>query len=141
MGVANPEQWVEELERLYRSHNAEAVRELYTDGAQTRFASTIFPPEWVHAHPQEWFSSLEDYQITRTFRAATGDIIVSETTASYVLKEDGQKYHEFGVDIYWVNDAGKIYHKHTMETVQPYKADALRDVDRVCGRHDIRNAD
>ena len=65
-------------------------------------------------------NSLEEYEITRTFRAATGDIIVSETTASYIRKEDGKRYREFGIDVYWVNDAGKIYHKHTSEVVEPY---------------------
>ena len=27
---------------------------------------------------------------------------------------------EFGIDVYWVNDAGRIYHKHTSEVVEPY---------------------
>ena len=29
-------------------------------------------------------------------------------------------YKEFGIDVYWINDAGKIYHKHTSEVVEPY---------------------
>ena len=65
-------------------------------------------------------NSLDDYQIERTFRAATGDIIVSETLASYIVKADGQRYREFGVDVYWVNDQGLIYHKHTSEVVEPF---------------------
>ena len=83
-------------------------------------AAACLTPEEVHAHPKEWFDSLEEYEITRTFRAATGDIIVSETTASYIKKEDGKRYREFGIDVYWVNDEGKIYHKHTSEIVEPY---------------------
>jgi hypothetical protein len=78
---------------------------------------------------------LERYELTRTFRAAFGDIIVSETIASYFTKKDGAHHREFGVDIYWVNDAGKIYHKHTMEVVEPYRDDALRQVDEACGVH------
>ena len=77
-------------------------------------------PAEVHAHPAEWFGSLDEYELTRTFRAATGDIIVSETVASYIKKSDGKRYREFGVDVYWVNDQGKIYHKHTSEVVEPY---------------------
>jgi hypothetical protein len=77
-------------------------------------------PETVHAHPAEWFASLEDYEIKRTFRAAMGDVIVSETTASYVKKADGKRYREFGIDIYWVNGQGKIYRKHSSEIVEPY---------------------
>jgi hypothetical protein len=69
-------------------------------------------------NPAEWFGSLEEYEITRTFRAAMGDIIVSETTASYIKKADGKRYREFGIDVYWVNDQGKIYHKHTCEIME-----------------------
>ena len=82
--------------------------------------SRVLGPAEVHAHPKNGSSSLEEYEITRTFRASTGDIIVSETTASYIKKSDGKRYREFGIDVYWVNDQGKIYHKHTSEIVEPY---------------------
>jgi ketosteroid isomerase-like protein len=120
MAVKDPEAWVKNVERLYRAYDAEGVSALYTDDAVTIAGSRVVPPEMVHAHPAEWFGSLEEYEITRTFRAATGDIIVSETTASYIKKADGKRYREFGIDVYWVNDQGKIYHKHTSEIVEPY---------------------
>ncbi|MEX2031871.1 MAG: nuclear transport factor 2 family protein [Dehalococcoidia bacterium] len=135
MGVADPEAWVKKVERLYRAYDAEGVGVLYADGAHTRFGRQMQAPEWVHAHPADWFGSLEDYEITRTFRAATGDIIVSETEASYVQKSDGKRYREFGVDIYWVNDEGKIYHKHTIEMVEPYEENALADLQQECSKH------
>ena len=53
-----------------------------------------------------------------------GDIIVSETTASYIVKADGTRYREFGIDVYWVNDQGLIYHNH---------GTGNRDFLRVCG--------
>jgi hypothetical protein len=120
MAVKNPEAWVRNVERLYQAHDAAGVSALYTENAVTIFGSHVLLPDEVHAHPAEWFGSLGEYEITRTFRAATGDIIVSETTASYIKKSDGKRYSEFGVDIYWVNDDGKIYHKHTSEIVEPY---------------------
>jgi hypothetical protein len=135
MGVKDPEAWVKNVELLYRRNDSKAVEALYTEDAHTRFGSTVLPPDWVRAHPAEWFSSLEDYQITRTFRAAMGDVIVSETTASYVMKKDGKRYREFGVDIYWVNDEGKIYHKHTMEVVEPYQENALDRANEICAFH------
>jgi hypothetical protein len=125
MAVKNPEAWVKNVERLYRAKDAAGVSALYTEKAITIFGSRALQPEEVHAHPTEWFDSLSEYEITRTFRAATGDIIVSETTASYIKKSDGKRYAEFGVDIYWVNDEGKIYHKHTSEVVEPYGLRAL----------------
>lgn len=120
MAVKDPAAWVKNVERLYRAQNADGVSALYTDDAVTIAGSRVLSPEEVHAHPKEWFESLEDYQIERTFRAATGDIIVSETAASYVIKADGKRYKEWGVDIYWVNDEGKIYYKHTSEMVEPF---------------------
>ena len=120
MAVADPVAWVKNVERLYRAYDAEGVSALYTADAITIAGSRVLSPEQVHAHPKEWFDSLEDYQITRTFRAATGDIIVSETTASYIVKKDGKHYREWGVDVYWVNDDGLIYHKHTSEIVEPF---------------------
>lgn len=120
MAVKDPEAWVANVQRLYRAYDAEGVSNLYTDDAITIAGSRVLSPEQVHAHPKEWFDSLEDYQITRKFRAATGDIIVSETEASYIIKKDGKRYKEWGVDVYWVNDEGKIYHKHTSEIVEPY---------------------
>lgn len=120
MAVADPVAWVKNVERLYRAYDAEGVSALYTEDAITIAGSRVLSPEQVHAHPKEWFDSLEDYQITRKFRAATGDIIVSETEASYIIKADGKRYKEFGVDVYWVNDKGLIYHKHTCEMVEPY---------------------
>jgi hypothetical protein len=120
MAVKDPAAWVKNVERLYRAYDAEGVSALYTDDAVTIAGSRVLTPEDVHAHPAEWFGSLEEYEITRTFRAATGDIIVSETVASYIKKSDGKRYSEFGVDVYWVNDQGKIYHKHTSEIVEPY---------------------
>ncbi|MGE3334235.1 MAG: nuclear transport factor 2 family protein [Rhodospirillaceae bacterium] len=120
MAVADPAAWVKNVERLYRAYDAEGVSALYTDDAITIAGSRVLSPEQVHAHPKEWFDSLDDYQITRKFRAATGDIIVSETEASYIIKKDGKRYREWGVDVYWVNDQGKIYHKHTSEIVEPY---------------------
>jgi hypothetical protein len=120
MAVKNPEAWVKNVERLYRANDAAGVSALYAENAITILGSRVLLPEEVHAHPAEWFDSLREYEITRTFRAATGDIIVSETTASYIKKSDGKRYSEFGVDIYWVNDEGKIYHKHTSEIVEPY---------------------
>lgn len=120
MAVADPEAWVKNVERLYRAYDADGVSALYTADAITIHGSKVLSPEQVHAHPKEWFDSLDDYQIERTFRAATGDIIVSETVASYIIKKDGKKYREWGVDVYWVNDQGLIYHKHTSEVVEPY---------------------
>ncbi len=120
MAVQDPEAWVKNVEKLYRANDAEAVSNLYTDDAITIFGSRLLSPEEVHAHPKEWFDSLLEYQIDRIFRAAKGDIIVSETVASYIKKSDGKRYREFGVDVYWVNDQGKIYHKHTSEIVEPY---------------------
>ena len=120
MAVPDPAAWVMNVERLYRANDAEGVSALYTDDAVTVFGSRVLGPAEVHAHPKEWFDSLLDYRIERSFRAATGDIIVSETTASYVKKADGKRYREFGVDVYWVNDQGRIYHKHTSEVVEPY---------------------
>jgi hypothetical protein len=120
MAVKDPVAWVKNVERLYRAYDAEGVSALYTDDANTIAGSRVMSPEQVHAHPKEWFDSLEEYEITRTFRAATGDIIVSETVASYIIKAEGKRYREFGVDVYWVNDEGKIYHKHTSEIVEPY---------------------
>src|SRR5262245_31663625 len=120
MAVKDPAAWVKNVERLYRAYDADGVSALYTDDCKTIFGSWVLTPEEVHAHPQEWFDSLLEYELTRTFRAATGDIIVSETTASYIKKADGQRYREYGVDVYWVNDEGKIYHKHTCEVVEPY---------------------
>jgi ketosteroid isomerase-like protein len=120
MAVKDPEAWVKNVERLYRAYDAEGVSALYTDDAVTISGSRVVGPETVHAHPAEWFASLEDYEIKRTFRAAMGDVIVSETTASYVKKADGKRYREFGIDIYWVNGQGKIYRKHSSEIVEPY---------------------
>ncbi len=120
MAVADPIAWVANVQRLYRAYDAEGVSALYTDDAITIAGSRVLTPDLVHAHPKEWFDSLEDYQITRKFRAATGDIIVSETEASYIIKKEGKRYKEWGVDVYWVNDQGKIYHKHTSEIVEPY---------------------
>jgi nuclear transport factor 2 (NTF2) superfamily protein len=129
MAVKDPNAWVKNVERLYRAYDADGVSALYTADATTRFGSRVMTPEQVHAHPKEWFDSLEEYEIVRTFRAATGDIIVSETTASYIKKEDGKRYREFGIDVYWVNDEGKIYHKHTSEVVEPYGLRELTDLD------------
>jgi ketosteroid isomerase-like protein len=120
MAVKDPEAWVKNVERLYRARDAEGVSDLYTEDAVTVSGSRVRDPGQVHAHPAEWFASLDEYEITRTFRAASGNIIVSETVATYIKKADGQRYQEFGIDIYWVNDAGKIYHKHTSEVVEPY---------------------
>lgn len=120
MAVKDPAAWVKNVERLYRARDAGGVSNLYTEDAVTVSGSRVRNPADVHAHPAEWFGSLEEYEITRTFRAASGDIIVSETVATYIKKADGKRYQEFGIDVYWVNDAGKIYHKHTSEVVEPY---------------------
>ena len=130
MVVADPKAWVANVERLYRAQDAEAVSALYAPAARTRFGSLYLTQEEVQAHPREWFDALDDYELTRTFRAATGDVIVSETTASYVKKSDGKRYREFGVDVYWVNEEGLIYHKHTSEVVEPY--DLREPSDRDC---------
>ncbi|HVT53480.1 MAG TPA: nuclear transport factor 2 family protein [Dongiaceae bacterium] len=120
MAIKDPQAWVKRVEKLYRAYDADGVSALYADDAVTIAGSRVLGPAEVHAHPKEWFDSLEEYEITRTFRAATGDIVVSETTASYIKKSDGKRYREFGIDVYWINDAGKIYHKHTSEIVEPY---------------------
>ena len=117
------------VERLYRAHDAEGVAALYAPDARTRMGSRLLTPEEVHAHPKEWFDSLDEYQITRTFRAAHDDVIVSETTASYIVKAESKHYREFGIDVYWVNDDGLIYHKHTSEIVEPYGLRELTDLD------------
>jgi hypothetical protein len=135
LGVKDPEAWVRNVEALYRKGDAEGVSALYSAEAITRFGSHILAPAEVHAHPAEWFDSLERYELTRKFRAAFGDIIVSETIASYITKRDGKHHREIGVDIYWVDDAGKIYHKHTMEVVQAYRNDDLRPVNDACAIH------
>ena len=129
MAVKDPVAWVRNVERLYRAHDADGVSALYAPDARTRKGSRYLTPEEVHAHPAEWFASLDDYQLTRTFRAAYGDVIVSETTASYVIRAEGKRYREFGIDVYWVNDAGSIYHKHTSEIVEPYGLRELTDLD------------
>jgi hypothetical protein len=135
MAVADPEAWVRTVERLYQSHDAAGVAALYAPGARTKFGSRVLTPQEVHDHPAEWFDSLDDYEITRTFRAAFGDIIVSETTASYVIRAEGRKCREFGVDIYWVNDHGLIYHKHTCEVVDDYRDDDLDAAAEACAAH------
>ena len=129
MAVKDPAAWVKNVERLYRAHDADGVSALYTEECRTRMGSRYLTPEEVHAHPKEWFASLDEYEISRTFRAAYGDIIVSETTASYIVRAEGTRYREFGVDVYWVNGGGKIYHKHTSEIVEPYGLRELTDLD------------
>ena len=129
MAVLDPVAWVAKVEALYRAQDAAAVSALYGQMARTRFGSTYLTASQVHEHPQEWFASLDEYELTRTFRAAWGDVIVSETTASYIVKADGQRYREFGVDIYWVDDEGIIYHKHTSEVVERYGPSELPDDD------------
>lgn len=129
MAVKDPATWVKNVERLYRSRDADGVSALYAEDARTRMGSRYLSSVEVHAHPKEWFDSLDEYEITRTFRAADGDIIVSETTASYIVRADGKRYREFGIDVYWVNDEGKIYHKHTSEIVEPYGLRELTDLD------------
>lgn len=129
MGVKDPEAWVRNVERLYRTHDAAGVAALYGPAARTRMGSLYLTPDEVHAHPKEWFDSLDEYELTRTFRAAYGDVIVSETTASYITKADGKRCREFGIDVYWVNDGGVIYHKHTSEIVEPYELRELTDHD------------
>jgi len=135
VGVTNPEAWVANVQTLYRTGDAEGVSRLYANGAITRFGSRILTPHEVHSHPQEWFGRLEQYELTRTFRAASGDVVVSETVASYITKSDGVRHREFGVDIYWVNPSGQIYHKHTMEVVEPYRSSGLDRVDEACRGH------
>jgi hypothetical protein len=129
MAVTNPEAWVGNVERLYREHDAAGVAALYGPAARTRMGSLYLTADEVHAHPKEWFDSLDEYELTRTFRAAWGDVIVSETTASYIMKSDGRRYREFGIDVYWVNDDGIIYHKHTSEIVEPFGQRDLTDPD------------
>lgn len=135
MGVHDPAAWVKNVERLYRANDAAGVADLYLPSAQTRVGSRIMTPAQVHEHPHEWFGSLSEYRLSRTFRAATGDIIVSETVAEYVTKSDGVRRREFGTDIYWVDSTGHIYHKHTVETVQPYRTDDLDQASTVCLLH------
>ena len=134
MGVSDPKAWVANVERLYQAHDAAGVEALYLPTARTRMGSRCLTPREVHEHPYEWFNSLDDYQLTRTFRAATGDIIVSETIADYVIKGEGTRYHEFGIDVYWVNGQGRIYHKHTSEIVEPYGLRELTDHFEGCQR-------
>lgn len=129
MAVKDPAAWVKNVERLYRAHDAEGVSNLYAPDCRTRMGSRYLTPQEVHAHPKEWFDSLDEYEITRTLRAADGDVVVSETTASYIVKADGKRYREFGIDVYWVNDEGKIYHKHTSEIVEPFGLRELVDLD------------
>lgn len=129
MGVKDSVAWVKNVERLYQAHDAEGVSALYAADARTRMGSRYLTPEQVHAHPTEWFDSLDEYEITRTFRAAYGDVIVSETTASYIVRAEAKRYREFGIDVYWVNDDGLIYHKHTSEIVEPYGLRELTDHD------------
>ena len=89
--------------------------------------------------PPNGSSSLDEYEITRTFRAATGDIIVSETTASYIKKSDGKRYREFGVDVYWVNDAGQdlsqahLGDRRALRAAAPASA-GTEMTDRVAGK-------
>jgi hypothetical protein len=139
MGVPNPEEWVKNVERLYRANDAEGVAALYLPTAQTRVGSEVKDPAWVQRHPHEWFDSLTDYEITRTFRAATKGIIVSETAASYVIKAEGRRYREFGADVYWVNNDGRILHKHTTEIVEPFIEGGLVGIDEACRFHGGRN--
>ena len=127
MAVLDPVAWVAKVEALYRAQDAAAVSALYGPTARTRFGSRYLTAEQVHDHPQEWFESLDEYELTRTFRGAWGDVIVSETIASYIVKADGQRYREFGVDIYWVDDEGIVYHKHTSEVVEPYSSELTDD--------------
>ena len=82
MPVVYPVAWVKNVERLYREQDAQAVSKLYAADCRVRVGATLLTPDEVHRHPYEWFGSLEDYRIRRTFRAAYGDIIVSETTAT-----------------------------------------------------------
>jgi hypothetical protein len=132
MGVRDARAWVANVERLYCAYVARGVEALYAPTARTRMGSRYLTPQQVHEHPYEWFASLDDYQITRTFRAATGDIIVSETTASYIVKAEGKRYREFGIDGYWVNDGGQVYHKQTSEIVEPYGVRELTDDFKDC---------
>ena len=71
MAVADPEAWVRNVERLYQAHDAAGVAALYAPEARTKFGSRVLTPKEVHDHPAEWFGSLDDYVLTRTFRAAT----------------------------------------------------------------------
>ena len=63
MAVKDPAAWVKNVERLYRAYDADGVSALYADDAMTIFGSRVLSPAEVHAHPQEWFDSLLEYEI------------------------------------------------------------------------------
>ena len=99
MAVADPVAWVRNVERVYQAHDVAGVAALYAPGARAKFGSRVLAPREVHDHPAEWFASLDEYVLTRTFRAAYGDV-VSGTTASYAIRAEGRECREFGIDVY-----------------------------------------
>ncbi len=135
MGVANPAEWLQNVEALYQRQDAAAISDLHTAEAQTRFGSRILRPAEVHAHPAEWFAALSHYDSRRSLLAAVGDLVISESAARYVTNDDGTEHQEFGLDIFWVNDSGKIYHKHHYEVLEPFQPGAREFAEAVCRAH------
>ena len=71
MPYHDPAGWVKRVESLYRAYDAEGVSALYTDDCSTRMGSRVLSPAEVHAHPKEWFDSLEHYEIRGLFAPPT----------------------------------------------------------------------
>lgn len=111
----DPVAYLRAIERAWQARDGEAAAAAYTHDAilvygngQRRTGAAL--REW----PQRWFDYATDLQISKTFRAFTGDCLAGEWESRYTHPQTGEPICERGAELFFLRD-GKVYLHHMYE--------------------------
>ena len=82
--------------RLRRARRMEPIIGYFEIEGSTRGRCRVRSPAEVHAHPHEWFDSLEEYEITRNLSRGNRRHLRQRDHRQLHQQADGKRYQEFG---------------------------------------------
>ena len=111
----DPVAFLREIEEAWRRRDGAAAAAAYSEDAVLVWGSnrTRTGAE-LRSWPGQWFEYAKDLQISKHFRAFTGDCLASEWESRYTHPDSGKVILERGAEFFFIRD-GEVYRHHMFE--------------------------
>jgi uncharacterized protein (TIGR02246 family) len=111
--VATPEEIVRAAEDAYNALDMDRVLALFTPDAVFYMNGKLVGKghDDLRRWHERFFGAVQDYRLTKTLRAASGDTITVEFTETFVRPKTGEPMQGFGGE-FWTMDGDRLAEWH-----------------------------
>jgi nuclear transport factor 2 (NTF2) superfamily protein len=117
--LVDPIRFLREAEAAWQQGDPDAAVAAYTDDAIIFYGEELSRTgEEVREWARRWFGHVDDFEITKTFRAFSDGCLASEWRSEYTDPATGKRMIERGAEFFFFR-GNKVYRHHMFEHSWP----------------------